>query len=147
MEIKHVDLLSLERCLGCAEEFHKIYDSTVPFSSQAFLNYWRYALSTDTGLFIIAEHDGKVVGGVGGVITTFQTSNVRSLVEMFWWVREDHRGRLGLKLLAEFEREGKKRGAERCLMALMESSEPEKVDKIYRAKGFVPFERHYIKQL
>lgn len=145
IEVKHVDLLSLEKCLGCAEEFHRVFDPSVPFDPVAFLNYWKWALAGDTGIFIIAEKDHKVAGGVGGVITTFQTSSVPSLVEMFWWVKPEYRGKLGLRLLSEFEREGIKRGAKRCLMALMEGSEPEKVDKIYRAKGYIPFERHYIK--
>lgn len=147
IEISNVDLLSLEGCVGCAEKFHAIYDGSVPFDRQAFLNYWKWQLSGNSGVFIAAKSDGKVIGGIGGVVTTFQTSSVPSLVEMFWWVEEEFRGALSLRLIRRFEKEGEKLGAKRVLMACMESSEPDKVERIYLARGYKPFERHYIKSL
>ena len=138
----------LNDCLPCAESFHKVYDPDVPFSKDAFLSYWKSILYTGQGFMIMVEHrDGDIIGGVGGVIANFMTSDVKNCIEMFWWVDPEFRGEIGLKLYREFESEAKKLGAERLLMAYMNNSDPDRLAKFYKAKGFTPWEYHVIKDI
>jgi len=138
----------LNDCLPCAESFHKIYDPDVPFSKDAFLSYWKSILSTGQGFLIIVEHkDGDVIGGVGGVIANFQTSDDLVCIEMFLWVDPEFRGVIGQKLLDEFEKEAKSRGAKRVMLACMENSDPDRIASWYKRKKYVPFERHFIKDI
>jgi GNAT superfamily N-acetyltransferase len=139
---------SIKDCLGCAEEFHNVYDPGVSFSSSSFLDYWTNLLSTNQGFMILAEHgDERIVGGAGGVVTNLQTSSDLVAVEMMWWVDPEFRGTVGKRLFVEFEKEAKGRNAKRILMACMENSNPEKVAKFYERSGYVPFERHFIKTI
>lgn len=138
----------LKDCLPCAESFHRVYDPSVEFSCDAFLRYWESILSTGQGFMIMVEHkDGDIVGGVGGVIANFMTSDVKNCIEMFWWVDPEFRGEVGLKLYKEFEAEAKRMGAERLLMAYMQNSDPDRLARFYKSKGFTPWEYHVIKDL
>ena len=137
----------LEDCLPAAKEFHEVFDPGVKFSPSAFLHYWRWVLSGDSGIMLLAKEHGVVVGGIGGIITKFQTSEVLNFVEMFYWVSESHRGSLALKLIRKLEKECKKRGAQRIVMACMENSMPERVERLYLSLGYKPMERHFMKEV
>ena len=144
----HATKADLKDCVPCAKAFHDVYDPGVEFCEKSFIDYWEAMLDSGKGFLIIIEHkDGDIVGGVGGVVSNFQTSSVLNSIEMMWWVEPEFRGEVGLKLYNEFVAESKRRGAKRLLMACMESSEPDRVEKFYVAKGFKRFERHYSKWL
>jgi len=63
-----------------------------------------YNLVTN-GVVLLAEQENKIVGGIGGIVSTNPwNQNIKMLCEMFWWVDEDCRGgMLGIKLLKAFE--------------------------------------------
>lgn len=144
----HATKADLKDCVPCAKAFHNIYDPGVEFCESSFLDYWSSMLDSGTGFMILVEHkDGDIIGGVGGVVTNFQTSSVKNAIEMFWWVEPEFRGEVGRVLYNEFVVESKKRGAKRLLMAYMANSMPDKLEKFYAAKGFTPFEHHVIKNL
>lgn len=138
----------LKDCLPCAESFHNVYDPDVPFSKDAFLRYWESILSTGQGFMILFEHkDGDVVGGAGGVITNLQTSDALNSIELFYWVDPEFRGSVGLRLLREYEEESIRRGAKRIIMACMETSDPDRAERLYLARGYKRFERHFVKDI
>lgn len=142
------EVRDLKSCIPCAEKFHEIYDPGVPFCESSFIDYWTSILDSGKGFMILYEHkDGDIIGGAGGVIANFTTSSVLNSIEMFWWVDPEFRGKVGLKLYNEFVSESKKRGAQRLLMAYMANSMPDKLEKFYLSRGFVPFEHHVIMDL
>lgn len=144
----HATKADLKYCVPCARAFHNIYDPDTEFSESAFIDYWEAMLDSGKGFLILVEHkDGDIIGGVGGVVANFQTSDVLNSIEMMWWVEPEFRGEVGAKLFHEFEAESRRRGAKRMLMAYMANSMPDRLEKFYRAKGFVPFEHHVIKSL
>lgn len=147
MTIEQATEADLEQCLVAAREFHEVFDPVVEFSPSAFLHYWRWVLGSDTGIMLLAKENGVVVGGVGGVLTKFQTSELLNFVEMFYWVSETHRGTLPLKLIRKAEKEAKKRGAKRMVMACMENSMPDRVERLYLSLGYRPMERHFMKEV
>lgn len=144
----HADKADLKDCVSCAKAFHEVYDPGVEFCESSFINYWEALLDSGNGFMILVEHkDGDIIGGAGGVVTNFQTSKDLNSIEMFWWVDPEFRGEVGLKLYKEFEAESKRRGAKRILMAYMANSMPDKLERFYKSRGFVPFEHHVIKDL
>ena len=144
----HATKADLKDCVPCAKAFHDVYDPGVEFCEKSFLDYWESMLDSGKGFLIIIEHkDGDIIGGVGGVVSNFQTSSVLNSIEMMWWVEPEFRGEVGLKLYNEFVAESKRRGAKRLLMAYMANSMPEKLEKFYKARGFTPFEHHVIKDI
>lgn len=147
MRIEQATEQHLELCLDAAREFHEVFDPGVRFSESAFLNYWKWVLGSDTGIMLLAMEGNVVVGGIGGVITKFQTSDVLNFVEMFYWVSETHRGTLPLRLIRQVEKESKKRGAQRIVMACMENSMPDRVERLYLSLGYRPMERHFMKEV
>ncbi len=144
----HATKADLKDCVPCAKAFHDVYDPGVEFCEKSFLDYWESLLDSNTGFMILIEHrDGDVIGGVGGVVTNFQTSAVKNSIEMFYWVDPEFRGEVAIKLYNEFIAESKRRGATRVLMAYMERSDPERMKRFYLAKKFVPFEYHMLKDI
>lgn len=144
----HATKADLKDCVPCAKAFHDVYDPGVEFCEKSFIDYWESLLDSNTGFMILIEHrDGDVIGGVGGVVTNFQTSAVKNSIEMFYWVDPEFRGEVAIKLYNEFIAESKRRGATRVLMAYMERSDPERMKRFYLAKKFVPFEYHMLKDI
>ena len=148
MMFLHATKADLKDCVPCAKAFHEVYDPGVEFCEKSFIDYWEAMLDSGKGFLIIVEHkDGDVIGGAGGVVANFQTSSLLNSIEMMWWVEPEFRGEVGLKLYNEFVAESKRRGAKRLLMAYMANSMPERLEKFYKARGFVPFEHHVIKDI
>lgn len=146
--IESITLDTLVDCLPGAERFHNVYEPDYQFSPGRFLAFWHPLIESESGFILVArDKAGKVIGGIGGVITAFQTSDVFNCIEMFWWVDEDHRGRVGLKLLKAFEAEARVAGCDRITMAYMETSMPERVQALYSNLGYKPYEHHWIKNL
>lgn len=144
----HATKADLKDCVPCAKAFHDVYDPGVEFCEKSFLDYWEAMLDSGKGFLIIVEHaHGDIIGGVGGVISNFQTSSLLNSIEMFYWVDPEFRGSVAIKLYNEFVYESKRRGAKRLLMAYMQNSDPSRMERFYAAKGFSPFEHHVIKEI
>lgn len=68
--------------------------------------------------------------------------------ELFWWVNEDKRGSsLGISLLSSAEKLAKEHGAKTMLMLSLNDLAGEKVNKLYRSRGYVPRESVYMRAL
>jgi Acetyltransferase (GNAT) family len=97
----------------------------------------------------VAELDGKVIGAIAGYSYMFQY-NLSDLVimELFWHVNSKYRSSgAGEALHKQFENWGKEIGAVAIQMGYTSSCESERVEKIYKRKGFVENGKIYIKRL
>lgn len=101
------------------------------------------------GLFVVAEIDGVVEGFcIGAKSPMMMNNSVTVGSELVWWVEPKHRSSgAGLALLKGIESAAKGAGVDVWAMVLLDSVDPEKVDKIYRKMGYSPAERSYIKRL
>lgn len=90
--------------------------------------------------------DDNVNGAVGALIYPFYMTGRRTAQELFWWVDPGHRG-IGKNLLVALEEYVKSEGVTSLVMLAMESSEPDRVGKVYERAGYRPMERTYIKEL
>jgi len=91
-------------------------------------------------------HDGRAVGVITGLLGSSLPNDGLVLQELMWYVYPEHR-KHGLKLLKSFEDEGRKVGAKMVVMALMHNSDTERIDRLYKRRGYRPFETHYLKEL
>lgn len=146
MHVKIVQPDEFDKCLPAAERFHSIYDPNVQFSGDQFKRFWNGVYGNHNGFIIgLYNEHSEVIGGVGGIITEFMTSEALTCVEMFWYVDEEYRGTWGIKLLKYFEEMAKASGCVRIAMAYMENSMPERVQKLYTKMGYTPYEHHWMK--
>lgn len=101
------------------------------------------------GMMSVLEVSGSVVGFACGVVGPLVgTREALAGTELAWWVDPNHRsGRNGISLLKHLEGLAKDRGVKYWNMAFMESSMPEKVEKIYQRLGYAPVETLYGKVL
>jgi len=102
-KLRHATLDDLPSCLVCAKNFVQYYG--FDWNEESVVSNLHYILTQ--GVFIVAEINGKIVGGIGGVVTVNMWDATQKLFqELFWWVDEEYReGSLGIKLLKTFEKE------------------------------------------
>lgn len=96
-------------------------------------------------MLIVAFEGAEVVGGIGGSTAPMFLNRAHSIAfESFWWVHEEHRGRLGLRLLKAFEDRAKALGCSYLMMMTLSQND---VGALYKRLGFEEFETGYVKRL
>lgn len=100
------------------------------------------------GLCSVAESD-QVIGFVLGLaFPSILNKGYLMGAELAWWVEPAHRkSSAGIRLLRHIEKSARDLGIKAWSMMLLESLEPEKVEKIYLSIGYEPAERTFIKYL
>ena len=97
-------------------------------------------------LFVV----GHPSHGMAGVIVYPNYFNRSRLVaqEMFWWVDPEARGLgAGRELLTTIEAWAKDRGADALTMIALDDVDGERVAQMYKAAGYKPLERNFLKVL
>lgn len=117
------------------------------FNFDSFAKLWRAILSQGLGSIYYVEADG--VEGILGASFTFDPFSGDFVAsEQFWFVRHDKRqSRIGLDLLAKFEKDAEVKGCKRIVMVHLANSKEEVLPKVYARRGYVPAEHHYWKKL
>lgn len=97
-------------------------------------------------VFVAERSDRAIVGMLGAIVTSpWFNRGYRVMQELFWWVNpEGRRERAGGELLAAIEAWWPKY-ANGLLMLATPNIEPEKMSRLYRMKGFAPFDTYYAK--
>lgn len=134
-------------CRG-AESFYneKLKAKSLTFDKLSSEKYFKWIIEYPESLVLIADN-GKFQGAIGGVITPWILDfNLKIMTEMFWFVFPEHRGRIGIKLIKDFEAESKAVGANRILMVGLETIN-DAVSSLYIRRGYAHLEHHFIKEL
>jgi GNAT superfamily N-acetyltransferase len=101
-----------------------------------------------TGILLVAEHDGEVVGMLGAAfIPVLWNYKVLQAQETWWYARPDRRKGLGVALLGEFERRATAQGVSIGGMVAELGPRGDAVGRLYAAKGYAPAESVYLKRL
>lgn len=109
-------------------------------SEQGLINF----LNLDGAICCCEVGKGVLLGYVFPYI--FNT-NVKIAQELAFYVEPEYRNtRLAMRLYREYEAKARDLGATKITMALLEASNPDKVDRLYRKLGFKPVEHIYIKE-
>ena len=149
MIIRAGQLIDLERCLDMAENFYEVagYKEDIPLCRDSCREFMEFAMSQ--GLLFVAALEGSVVGFVLGIASPYiMNKNYLAGAELAWWVEPEYRkGSTGIKLLKAIEKSAKDLGIKMWSMMSLESVEPEKMERLYKALGYVPAERTYVRVL
>ena len=93
---------------------------------------------------IVAEHEGKVVGGIGLFYAPFLWNrDILIAEEHFWWTDKEAPFSTGMKLIKRAMENIDKRNAVPMFKSL--STSHKGVDKVYRKHGMEPVETLYMR--
>ena len=149
MIIRAGQLIDLDSCLDMAEEFYAVsgYSEDIPICRDSCREFME--VSINQGLLFVADTGSKIVGFVMGIASpAVMNKAYLSGAELVWWVNPEHRkGPTGIKLLKSIEKSAKELGVKMWSMMSLESSEPEKIDRLYTALGYKRVERTYVRVL
>lgn len=100
----------------------------------------------ETGVFLIAEHEGQPIGMVGLIVAPFMFNNAhRVAYEVVWWVNPDAQGQgAGKALLAAIEPACKEADCTAVVMVHLHNSPPQAA-ALYERMGFGLTETSYTK--
>lgn len=116
------------------------------FDPVAFIHTWTNLLAAGTAHIFALEEQGQFVGALGAIIYPDPNDAAPVATEMFWFVRQGHRGS-GFVLLDAFEHWAKERGAKRISMVHLVSLMPAVLERVYKARGYRHIESHYMKDV
>jgi GNAT superfamily N-acetyltransferase len=114
------------------EEFTKNWTRYMGAGMAGILGWWR---------------NGELAGVLGALLYPDLNNSDLVAAEAFWFVKPEHRGAGGMKLLFAYLDWAKQKGAKRCTMVHLLDLTPDRLAEAYMKVGFRPMEVHYIKEL
>ncbi len=127
-------------------DYFKTLSVHIDYSSDVFIAHWTTLIKNNIGVIFIYEKDEKIVGMIGGVKHPDINDGSLVAMEMFWAVLPSAKG-CGIALLNKFESWAKNEGCRKIIMVRLIEFMPEYVGDIYKRKGYVPIEEHFMKEL
>lgn len=96
-------------------------------------------------LAVVLDVDGIAQGMLLARVFDYELGPVRLTKETVWWVEPAHRGRAASAMLDAYEAWAAERGAVVAGMAALAASP--RAEVIYRRRGYLPTETHFLKAL
>lgn len=127
-------------------QFYKEGDIPGRFVPEVWHRNWVQLLNNGSGVLLGLQRDGQWSAAIGGVIYPDINDGDLVLMECFWFAFPEARGR-ALRLVRDFEDEGKLRGAKRVIMMHLLSINAEVLGRVYQRMGYRAVETHYIKDI
>lgn len=138
-------MVNMGRDFFCASGYADItvYDAA---SAEATL---RMLIEQESSIAIVAVADDKIVGMAAAMTFPLYLNHAHySGQELFWWLSPQYRGtRLGLELINGLESTAKSKGCHSFVMMSLDRSMPERLDRLYRKRGYRRSEHTYIRKL
>lgn len=146
--------------LGTKEDLYQIsklgrqfYDATnlseagIGYDPESVMTQLEAILDSGEGYIVVYDDDG--IKGMSAAVLYRPYLNLSQLSgqEMFWWVDPNYRGNVGRALLQALEDEARERGASTFTMMALDSSDGERVGKLYKRRGYMKTETHYMRAL
>lgn len=101
-------------------------------------------LAMDQVETLVAEHEGRIVGGIGVLYAPhIWNPGLMAGEELFWWTARAAPAATALRLLRAARASARKRGAAMVTFKSLTSSPPG-VDRVYRRMGLRPAETAYV---
>jgi GNAT superfamily N-acetyltransferase len=141
----------LDVLIGLGETFfaYSPYSAEVNYDPESVRSTLISVMGNPGAIALVAEHDGKIVGGMVGVMTVLWFNrNVAIATELAWWMDPDHRaGRVGLVLFRRFEAWAKEMGAQLLVMSDFGSEKNPRVSRLFEQLDLRCVERSHFKAL
>lgn len=131
-----------------ANEFYSQSDVLKTFDIERFCTLWKALLANGSGVILLLESSGEIIGTIAGVVYPEQYSSELLCQEFFLFVRAESRGGFGLlKLYRAFERWAKEHGCSEIRLGHLHDLQPEALGSLYVRLGFRHTETLYAKEL
>lgn len=118
------------------------YTGFLPKTEEGLVSAIGHILSVQGVEVTVAEHDGRVVGGLGMFYGRhIWNPDIESAEEIFWWASKDAPKSAALRLLRAVVKDVKERGALATFKKL--TSSPQKLDSVYLRLGLRPVETSF----
>lgn len=133
---------------------YSAFSTIIAFNREAARSAVRFmvepgTLLTDSGnVVLVAELDGKVIGGIAGMLTgTWFNPYARVATELAWWMDEGHRGgTAAIRLYRAFEAWAQRAGAEAIVMSDLVIDGETPAARLFEKLGYATVERAHIKR-
>ncbi len=147
MEIRQINLdTDVEETLRGMKDFISRMDYTefLPDDDDELIYCLQKLLSLGCATVTVAEHEGRLVGGIGMIYShCIWNSKIITGEELFWWCDPDAPKTTALRLLRSTRQQAQDIG---CAFVTFKSltSSPDGVDRVYRNFGMKPVEVSYM---
>lgn len=96
------------------KEFSKSYDFDWPYSKDG-TKYFKKRLTKDNGIVLVAQENNKIIGYICGYVTSLSYRKPAQIAEIdnMYILKNYRRAGIGTKLVKEFEKRAKEKGAKR----------------------------------
>lgn len=131
--------------LPLAREFFAGGEIAAKLNESHFVTTFRELL--DAGNFFVIVAGMPIRGTIAGIIHRDPFGGDPICSELWWFVRKEERGSIGVRLLDAWEIEGKSRGAERLFMAHLAGRRGESLDKLFERRGYEAKEVIFVKDV
>ncbi len=116
------------------------------FDAESFLAYLEELAST--GLLLVAEIGGRVVGMYGGHLNPLSCNrNISLLLGTLWYCEPEFRKEAGLPLLAAGEKAAKARGVRFSVVSVDDGEHRPALSRLYQRVGYQLAEQVFLKGL
>lgn len=128
-------------------DFTPVLDKHVGYDKDSLLGFAEMAQESRSVAMFVAEVDGEVVGAVAGICYPHFLNNNRVVAqELFWWVDPEHRGStIGNELHDMLVTWASMNGARAFFMIAINNERSDRIEKLYKRKGYEPLERTYVR--
>lgn len=136
-KVRQAHLLDLMALAVIAEEYSqeapqmKMHPVDIPTLMESYAN----TILADTGYLAVLEIDGKIVGGMWGVLTNMPWSSTKVAQDIVLFVKKENRG-IGTLLIDDWVLWAEKRGASEVILSTASGIKPESFSRLMQRKGF-----------
>ena len=147
-KIRQANMLDLMAMAAIAEGYSeeapqmKVHPVDIPMLMQSYANT---ILSPD-GYLAVLEVDGKIVGGMWGILTTMPWSVTKVAQDIVLFVKKEFRG-IGNLLIDDWVQWAAQMGAVEVILSTASGIKPESFGRLMTRKGFVLQGQTYSKGL
>lgn len=111
----------------------------LPYSSSKVFALLASMIEKDSGLLIVAERNGQIVGGFCGLVVEHWFSTSRIATDFALFIHPDHRGGMtAARLLKAFVAWAREQGAEIITAGITTGVHTDDTTRLYQSLGFEP---------
>lgn len=144
-EANLLDLLTMAQlAIAYSEEAPqmKVHTIDVRVLMESFAN----TILADTGYLKLLEIEGKIVGGMWGILTNMPWSSVKVAQDIILFVKKEYRG-MGNLLIDDWVSWAKVNGASEVILSTASGIKPKSFGRLMERKGFTLQGHTYSKEL
>lgn len=144
MRVERITVDNLSDVAEIGHAFTKEVAHPGGFNFRAFAFQWVAMLQSGVGEIFVVRDGERVAGILGAAFVPEGFSGWMTALEQFWYVLPEYRkSTRALRLLNAFEAEAKARKCRKILLVHLANSQSERLEELYRNRGYVLIEKTY----